>query len=199
MKKAILGMLCMVLPAMVIVSMMSLSRSQFQDTSSGSSGSLNLQDYTVLSIGGGNNLSTQVINKIRDLGAKVTSSNELLEFMEFNDSLIVMFDTEWIQEEINDTRLHDLLRNAAPKEVKLIAIGGNTSKLFEALDKAGVCRLPVTETGEVRNPAYFNPPMVGYKLRKATRPDGTEYFGDSILLSSTPDIDQLVQALIKWK
>jgi len=185
----------MVLPVIIIVSIMSLPKSQFQGTSSESPGSLNLQDYTIVHIGEGNNISTQVINKIIELGAQVTISNELLESMELNDSLIVIFDTEWIQKKIDDTRLHDFLRNAAPKEVKLVAIGGNTSKFFEALDKSGVYKLPVTETGEIRNPAYNNPPLVGFRMKKAYAPNGRAYLYPSILASNACNVDGLVEAL----
>lgn len=198
MKKAILGMFSIVLAVLVIGSAALLLFSQRQVAPSEKTRSLNLNGYRVVHIGDGNNISTQVVDLMKDYGAQITLLSETTEDMELNDSLIVIFDAQWIGEKIDDPQLHDFLRNAAPKEVKLVAIGESTSKFFEALDKAGVCEIPVTETGHVRNPAYFNPPMVGYKLRKAITPNGIEYFGDSILLNGTHDIDQLVQAVTNW-
>jgi hypothetical protein len=80
--------------------------------------------------------------------------------------------------------------NAAYKGAKLVSIGGKTSKFFEALDKAGVCEIPITETGEIRNPAYYNPPLVGFRIKH-----GNGYTYPSILISDTNDIEGLIGAL----
>jgi len=200
MKKVILGMLFVFLLTLVISSVLLLRKPQLKDRSSESPVSLDLHNYTIAHFGKVNNLSIQVITKFIESGAKVIISNELFEFLELNASLIVMLDTEWVQEKINDKKLHDFLRNATPKEVKLVALGGNTSKLFETLDKAGVYEIPVTETGQVRNPAYNNPPLVGLKMKTAYTPNGYRYLYPSIMLSGVTahNIDEIVHSIIAW-
>lgn len=157
-----------------------------------------LNGYTGVHIGEGNNISTKVVDLMEDYGAQIIFLIETPEYAWFNDSLIIIFDAEWIAEKINDTRLHDFLRNAVPKEVKLVAIGEKTSKFFEALDEAGVYDLPVTETGRVRNPAYFNPPLVGFRMKRAYLSNGYEYLYPSIWIAGTVYVDEVVQHLIDW-
>jgi len=198
MKKAILGLFLIVLLALVIGFALSLLNFQRPGVPLEEPEIQDLHGYTVVYVGEGNNISIPVVIKMWCLGAQVILLREIPESMELNDSFIVMFDTEWIQEKIDDTRLHDFLRNAAPKEVKLVVIGGNTSKFFEALDKAGVYEIPVTETGHVRNPAYNNPPLAGLKMKKAYYPNGYEYLYPSMLCSGTNNTSTLVKALIEW-
>ncbi len=49
------------------------------------------------------------------------------------------------------------------------------------------------------NYAADYPPAAGYVLRKATAPDGREYFGNSIFNSYSSDIDTIVDSLLAWK
>jgi len=118
--------------------------------------------------------------------------------MDFNEFSLVIFDGDWISERVDNPEIHSFFREAPYKGVKLTAIGGSTSKFFEALDKAGVNELGRDENGNVRNPAYFNPPLVGFKLKQASTPDGRQYSYPSIFCSNAENVDGMVQALINW-
>jgi hypothetical protein len=73
-----------------------------------------------------------------------------------------------------------------------------TSKFFEALNEAEINVLARDENGNIRNPAYFNPPIVGFKLKQATTPYGSTYSYPSIFASNTDDFDTMFQGLINW-
>jgi hypothetical protein len=75
----------------------------------------------------------------------------------------------------------------------MVMVGGATSKFFEALDRAGLYEIPVTETGIVRNPAYFNPPLVGFRMKTA---EG--YAFPSLLFSCSTSVDNLEEGLVGW-
>jgi hypothetical protein len=180
-----------IISATIIVSVLALSV-QAQTMTSGSE-SKKLQGFMVVHIGRDNNLSTQVVDSVKYLGAQAILSHEIPESAELNERLIVVFDGEWIKEKAHDAELHNFLRNAASRGSRLVAMGGATSKFFEALDEAGVDRLIVTETGETRNPAHDNPPIVGFRMKRA---DGYTY--PSILISYASDANGLMEALIGW-
>ncbi|MEM2088345.1 MAG: hypothetical protein QXF52_06705 [Thermoproteota archaeon] len=120
------------------------------------------------------------------------------EFPAFGELSLIVFDGEWLSEYYRDIGVHTLLREASRKGAKLVAVGGLTSKFLEALDEAGVNQLSRDEEGDVRNPAYDNPPLVGFRLKTATTPDGKPYQYPSILASNTNDIQTMVESLVDW-
>jgi hypothetical protein len=107
---------------------------------------------------------------------------------------IVVFNTDWLGPRVQDRELLVFLRTVVPMQVGLVAIGDETSALFDALKAAGVHEY---EGG--RNPAYDNPPVAGYTLRSAERPDGTVYHFPVILLANSYDPFEIAQYLLEWR
>lgn len=168
---------------------------------------INLKNLTVWHIGRGNARFEKALDKMQQLGVmqvknleiqKFTSNDTSKSMEDLDESSLVIFDGDWISEQVNNPDVHRFLREASHKRAKLTAIGGLTSKFFETLDKAGVNEIGRDETGNVRNPAYSNPPLVGFKLKQASTPDGHSYFYPSIFTSNTENVDVMVQALINW-
>jgi hypothetical protein len=149
-------------------------------------------NLTVLHIGGGV-LASQLVDDLAGMGAEVINSTDIPEAVELNPEVVIIFGGEWFEQRMCDTKLHDFLRLASSAGANLVMVGGTTSKFFEALDSAGVCEIPVTEAGEVRNPAYDNPPMVGLGTKTV---DG--YTAPSLLFSYTTSPDILEESVTGW-
>jgi hypothetical protein len=152
-----------------------------------------LDNLTIVHVGGGT-LASRLVDRLEESGARVFGSADIPEAIEFNSEVVIIFGGEWFEGRVYDTELHDFLRLASSRGASLAMLGGATSKFFEALDRAGVHEIPVTETGEVRNPAYFNPPLVGFRMKTA---DG--YTFPSLLFGcgSISDFDP-AESLIGW-
>ncbi len=122
----------------------------------------------------------------------VNRESRLIDVSKIKEGAFVIFDGKWVERNVNNLEFHEFLRDAVSKEIKLVAIGEHTSKFFEALHLAGVNELR-RENGISRNPAYWDPPLVGYKLKS-----GEGYTYPSILVSNTRDISELIEALRSW-
>jgi hypothetical protein len=114
--------------------------------------------------------------------------------MRVNGSSIVVFNSDWMQGKVGTAALTDFFKTILPSQVKIVAVGGPTSLLFDALKQA---RDGIFSGG--RNPAYDNPPVAGYRLKQATGPDGAPYFGDSFLMSYTGTAFDAADAIASWK
>jgi hypothetical protein len=136
--------------------------------------------------------------RIQRLEIQSLYSNKSLQSTDFKESSLVIFDGNWISDHFKDLDVHMLLRDASYKGAKLVAIGGLTSKFFEALDEAEVNVLSRDENGNIRNPAHFDPPLVGFKFKEAVTPSGYKYSYPSIFASNTKDLDGMFQVLINW-
>lgn len=167
---------------------------------------VDLENLTVYHIGSSNIILDKVLDKLQRLGVAQIEHLETQEFFSNDASTLispnreslVIFDGDWISGQVDDLGIHRFLREASYKRAQLIAIGGSTSKFLEALDKAGINELGRNEDGNVRNPVYFNPPLVGFKLKQAGTPDGHPYSYPSMFSSNTENVDAMVQALINW-
>jgi len=159
--------------------------------------SVNLEGIVVYAIGDrGTPLFEEFAEALEIRGAHVNYLDSLPNIAELTEDMFVLFDGEWIAERAEDNGLHAFLRDVAPRRVRLVAVGGETSRFFEALYEAGVMQIATDEeTGELRNPAYFNPPLVGYRVMEK---DGD--IGDSILLCNYDgtDMNGLIEALVNW-
>ncbi len=126
----------------------------------------------------------------------MTSVGELTSMVDKIDhSWIIIFDSKWLRDKVENTQLHRFLEFILPRETKILAIGNSTSLLFEVLDRVR----DVMPDG--RNPAYFDPPAAGYKLRVATLPDGRKYYGDSIYIYAEKrnvNVHTLIDAILMW-
>lgn len=152
-----------------------------------------LDNLTIVHIGGGT-LASQMVDRLEEMRADVVRSSDIPEAVEFNPEVVIVFGGEWFEGRIYDTGLHDFLRLASSQGASIVVAGGKTSKFFEALDRAGIYEIPATETGIVRNPAYDNPPLVGFRMKTA---DG--YTFPSLLFGcgSVSDFDP-AESLIGW-
>jgi len=152
-------------------------------------------NLTVLHIGGGT-LASQLVDRLEEMRSDVLRSSDIPEAVELNPEVVIIFGGEWFEGRICDTALHDFLRLTSSRGASMVMVGGTTSKFFEALDRAGVHEIPITETGEVRNPAYFKPPLVGLRMMTV---DG--HTAPSLLLgcASSPDVlEESLIGLIGW-
>lgn len=122
------------------------------------------KNLTILHIGGGA-LASQLVDRLDEMGGDIVRSSDIPEAMELKPEVVIIFGGEWFEGRVYDTELRDFLRLASDRGASLIMVGGTTSKFYEALDGAGIYEVPVTETGIVRNPAYFNPPLVGFRMK----------------------------------
>lgn len=152
---------------------------------------------SLLILGGGNQLFDQVVKGMKsDFQAEddafVNRESRLIDVSKIKEGAFVIFDGKWVERNVNNLEFHEFLRDAVSKEIKLMAIGEHTSKFFEALHLAGVNELR-RENGISRNPAYWDPPLVGYKLKS-----GEGYTYPSILVSNTRDVSELIEALRSW-
>jgi len=159
-----IGMLCVSALVLLILPLMIILPTSAESEMGMNLLSAELDDLTILHIGGGA-LASQVVDRLEQQGAHVSRSADFVELVEFDSKTAVIFGGEWFEGKVHNTELHDFLRLVSSRGAGLIMVGGTTSKFFEVLDEAEVYAIPVTETGEARNPAYFNPPVVGFRMK----------------------------------
>jgi hypothetical protein len=204
-RKIGLILLSIILP-LAIASCFALSSTSLFNEFTDAPSKVDLKDLTIWYIGNTNGMFDKVSDRMQQLGVKQIKnleigkffSNNTSESMSFDQESLVILDSYWISERVNDLEMHRFLREASFQKAKLAAVGELTSKFFEALDKAGVNGLGRDENGNVRNPAYYNPPLVGFRLKQASAPDGHSYLYPSIFTSNSADIDVMIQSLINW-
>ena len=112
---------------------------------------------------------------------------------QLNASSVVLFDSAWLAANADDPALGTFLDAALGAQAKLAAVGGNTSVLFEILEKV---RAGVFDEG--RNPAYDQPALAGYRLRDAQSPSGGTYQGGSVLIGSPQNGAEAAEAILAW-
>ena len=110
-----------------------------------------------------------------------------------NRSSVVVFNSDWLTGKVGAVALTDFFKTILPSQVKIVALGGPTSLLFDALKQA---RDGIFSEG--RNPAYDNPPLAGYKLKQATSWDGTAYYGNSILVGYPASAQSVADSISNW-
>lgn len=147
---------------------------------------------SLIEIGQGN-LSSAVSKTLRSRGARLLTSSTLDGVFVDGHSTLV-FDGQWMAEHRGDTAVRAVVTTAVQQGAGVVMIGGQTSRLLEVLQSAGVYQIPETESGQVRNPAYFDPPLVGFKIQNSTVRSGP-----SLLLSNSDDTDTLANALLGWR
>jgi hypothetical protein len=204
-RKACLIMFSTILPLLAVVCFTLASTSLLQEEMKAPE-QIAITDVSVWHIGSSNPMLDAVINRMKTLGTKKTTHLETNEFFDSYDSesiglnelSLVVFDGNWISERVSNSAFHRFLNEAPRRRARLVAIGGQTSKFFEALDQAGVNKLGRDSIGDSRNPAYFDPPLVGFRLKQANTPEGVVYSYPSVFVSNTESADGMVQAFINW-
>ena len=110
---------------------------------------------------------------------------------------VILLDGNWVRVNVGDKDFHRLLQSAAAQRAAIIAIGGNTSALTEALHKTGVYEMAVDDFGNPRNPARHNPILVGFRKRVETLPDGQLNWFPHLALVNSDCPNTLVRSLIE--
>jgi hypothetical protein len=150
-----------------------------------------------------NPLYLAVLDRMRGLGVLEVRHLDAGAFIrgEFlikpQDTPLIVFDTKWVRDHVGGKDFHRLLQHSAAHRIPIAAVGGETSKLMVALDKAGVDELAVDEFGNVRNPLHHNPDLGGFRKEVETLPDGRLNWFPSILSANGP-AEELVRVLIDW-
>ena len=232
-KKICLLIISMVLPSL-LVGYAILGRQSVKRENTNPVISSDLSGFHLLYISD-NSTMPAIVDELQSLGVNQTtysnlqeSSNITAELAAINGCNLVIFDTDWISSQINNTNVwqayfgngNQTARGLNPAETfdnnqtavqifyglltsvyggtKLVAIGPSTSSFFQALDLSGVYRLPQDAAGNETNPAYYNPPMVGYMYSRTSTPDGTPLFYPSIFSCGTSDPKEMAKSLADW-
>jgi hypothetical protein len=135
-------------------------------------------------IPGNNLLFNHTISRLQSLNVSVkpldpSLSNQTLSRIVTPGSVIIL-DSAWIASRVNDNQALTFLRIVIGGGARVVAIGDQTSALFDALKNAGLFNFD-----QGRNPGYYNPPMAGY-------------YPSHLLFSNTTDVDTLIDALNQW-
>ncbi|MGQ9459763.1 MAG: hypothetical protein ACUVRA_00840 [Candidatus Bathyarchaeaceae archaeon] len=118
-----------------------------------------LAGLSIVAIGQSSPLFEEVTSQLSSYGANIEVSvglpNSTLEGM------CILFDGEWIDSRLNQTTIIDeefktFLIDAIPKKVSLVAIGGNTIRLFDVVRATGL--------SNITNPCIVSPTIAGFRL-----------------------------------
>lgn len=137
-------------------------------------------------------LSAGVSQSLSDRGAAVESSNDISSLPD-GTGAVTVFDGAWFAANRDTAELRSYLGRSVSSGSRVVIIGDQTSVLYEVLDQLGIMRLAIDESGNLRNPAYMNPPQVGFMIKG----QGDESWPSHLAsLSDNPDV--LATALINW-
>jgi len=100
----------------------------------------------------------------------------------------ILFPGNWIAARVNDNQTQTFLLHVLNKGAKVVAIGGQTGALFDALKNARVINNVTPEP-------YA--PSTGFRFKIATSPSGT-YLYPSNLYQNTSDPNSLIQGWNDW-
>ncbi|MFU8796759.1 MAG: hypothetical protein ACNA7X_05655 [Dehalococcoidia bacterium] len=154
---------------------------------------IDLGSLTILHVGGGD-LATQLVDRLEAAGGRVVRLADIPDATDLSPDVVAVFGGEWFEERALDPELHGFLSLTSSRGTSMVMAGGITSVFFEALDRSGVYIMAVDEkTGEARNPAHYNPLMVG---RRMIEVDG--HTGPSLFFSSGSSPDVLAKSLVRW-
>jgi len=189
----------MALPLLVITCFISFPTSLPYGSSVSTSNKIDLKHLAVWHIGNNNTILNEILAKMQQSDVQIKHFDCIPKSTkDLNESALIIFDGNWISKRVNKPEIHKFSNEVLHEGAKLIAIGGSTSKFFEMLNNAGINKLGLDKAGNPRNPAYFDPPIVGFKFKGAITPEGYEYLYPSIFVSNTTDTDVIVQALVNW-
>jgi len=174
------------------LALMALSRPPSQPEAGTNLAGFDLDSLSILHVGGGE-LATQLVDRLEAAGGQVVRSPDIPDAVDLSPEVVVVFGGEWLEQRVYDTELHSFLSVASSRGASLVMAGASTSQFFEALDRAWVYIMAVDETGEVRNPAHFNPPLAGFKIKEVGGHSGPSLF---FSMGSSPDV--LAESLVEW-
>ena len=142
-----------------------------------------------------NLLFNQTVTRLETYGIPATrldssqlTTNQTLRMTSTSDSFI-LFPGDWIAARVNDNQTQTFLAHAVNKGAKVVAIGGQTSTLFDAMKNA---HLSATSPPEPYNP------VTGFRLRTGTLQNGATYLYGSNLYQNTTDPNALIHGWNDW-
>jgi len=100
----------------------------------------------------------------------------------------ILFPGDWIAARANDNQTQTFLAHVVNKGAKVVAIGGQTGTLFDALKNAHLIN---SFTAEPYSPA------TGFRLKTGTTQNGTYLYGSN-LYQNTTDPNALIQGWNDW-
>jgi len=168
----------------------------------GTTNALKLKGLSVWQVGSSNALLDAVLSELEARGSTVIRSADLGDLsakVAPIKGVLIIFSGDWLADASSDGELQVALQRVRGQceYCAFVAVGGKTSSLFDVLDRAGIYRLDRVD-GVVRNPAYYNPPVVGITWRIATKPTGETYAVPSIFACGVADPSVIAGALDRW-
>ncbi len=165
----------------------------------------NLENMTLWQIG-----SSQQIDALNSQAQLYRATTHNLTIQEFktnfttkeqvlNKSSIIIFDSAWLQSQINNADLQSFL-NATAKDIRgFVVIGEQTSALYLALDEAEVYTLPRYENGTARSPARHNPLVAGFSLSYILDYDGSHHHVHGHFSTGAYDNYEILNSIESWR
>lgn len=142
-----------------------------------------------------NPLFNQTVSRLEAYGIPVIrldssqlTTNQTLGMTGTPDSFI-LFPGDWIAARVNDNQTQTFLAHVVNNQAKVVAIGGQTGALFDALKNA---HLNNTSPPEPYSPA------TGFRLKTGTTQNGGTYLYGSNLYQNTTDPNALIQGWSDW-
>jgi len=138
-------------------------------------------------------------NDLENLGvASITiiRSESELRFISSRDIdkyCILLIDSYWLEKNIKSEQLKTLVLLSLKNGSLVASYGNKTSLLFMLLKS-----IYPNIYAEGRNPAYYNPPLVGYRIITKYDSNYGRYYGDQIFISNSNEDDNLSEILISW-
>ena len=143
-----------------------------------------------------NPLFNQTITRLETYGIPATrldssqlTTNQTLRMTSTPDSFI-LFSGDWIAARANDNQTQNFLARVLTKGAKIVAIGGQTGALFDAVKNTHVII--------VSNPPEPYNPSTGFRLKTGTTQNGGTYLYGSNLYQNTTDPNALIQGWSDW-
>jgi hypothetical protein len=127
------------------------------------------------------------------LDSSQVGSNNTLRMTSRPDSFIVV-SGDWISSRVNDNQTQTFLFNILGKGAKIVAIGGPTGRLFDAVINSNVGKL----TSATILPQPTNWPGTGFWLKTSTTAYGATSLYPSYLGQNTTDPNALIQGWNDW-
>lgn len=169
----------------MLVSALALFTLQNRDGNNSALNQPNLAGLSIIAIGQSSPLFEEVTSQLSSYGANIEVSVSLPNST--SEGMCVLFDGNWIDSRLNQTIIIDdqfktFLIDAIPKNVRLVAIGGNTLRLFDAVRATGL--------SNITNPCTVSPPIVGHRQKTV----GSDV-GDEVLIGYGNDV---IGMLLDW-
>jgi hypothetical protein len=202
-KKTAIVALCLILPLVTLCTMVA-ALGVANINSSPNPNTKSVKDFSFWKVGDNAILSSALSNvqplgiHIMNLNINDINKNATLKAAVLNDSSVIVFDSSLLSQKATDVTTSSFFKDALSKRATLMAFGGSTSSFFDVLNKTDAFQFPHDENNNPVNPAYFNPPIVGFKLKNAFAPDGTEYFYPSMFIRNSNNTINFAQDLQSW-